>query len=124
VNRSLALSLALALLSCQGSGECESDGPLTSECVKCSEQPVITYDTFGRGFLSAYCDGCHGSAVTDRQEAPEDVVFDSHDGAVEWAERILARAGPSDGEPTMPPAGGVAPADAERLVIWLTCYPD
>jgi len=90
----------------------------------CDEQPVITYDTFGRGFLSTYCDGCHGSAANDRQGAPAEVVFDTREGADEYADRILARSAPPDGAAaTMPPVGGVTPEDTERLTVWLTCWP-
>ena len=34
-----------------------------TDCFSCEEQPAVTYDTFGEGFLAAYCDGCHGSEV-------------------------------------------------------------
>ena len=90
----------------------------------CEQAPTVTYDTFGRGFLATYCDGCHGSEVTDRQDAPADVVFDDRESAQDWADRILARTAPPDGsDPTMPPVGGVTPEDTERLLVWLTCFP-
>ena len=92
--------------------------------LRCDEAPTVTYDTFGRGFLSTYCDGCHGSAVEDRQNAPVDVVFDTREGAQDWADRILARTVPPDGSaPTMPPVGGVTDEDRERVVVWLNCFP-
>lgn len=130
--------VALALLGAPGcddsedgddagmdSGGMDSDGTQTEGAVlaPCDEQPAVTYDTFGRGFLATYCDGCHGSEVSNRQGAPEDVVFDSRAGADDWADRILARAAPDDGSPaTMPEVGGVTPEDTVRLRVWLTCY--
>ncbi|MCA9709179.1 MAG: hypothetical protein KDK70_25265 [Myxococcales bacterium] len=124
----LALALALASALDLGLGCHEPDDPAltgdsdTEGLAPCDEQPVITYDTFGRGFLATYCDGCHGSAVEDRQGAPDDVVFDTPEGAQDWADRILARSAPADGSPpTMPPAGGVTPDDADRLLVWLIC---
>lgn len=123
----IALVLGLVLFAaCEGStddgglgGDSDSD---SEELAPCEEQPVITYDTFGRGFLATYCDGCHGSAVTERQGAPDDVVFDTRDGALEWADRILERSAPADGSvATMPPVGGVTPDDTDRLIVWLTC---
>ncbi len=118
------LGLALGV----GSGACDEpeDAPIggtdTEGLAPCDEQPVITYDTFGRGFLSTYCDGCHGSAVDDRQGAPDDVVFDTREDAADWADRILARVAPDDGSgPTMPPVGGITPQDVDRVVVWLTC---
>lgn len=89
----------------------------------CEEQPVITYDTFGRGFLATYCDGCHGAAVENRQGAPADVTFDTREQALALADRILARTAPADGSaPTMPPVGGVTEEDRERLLVWLGCW--
>lgn len=124
------LLLALvAAMSCEeadpGTGGDTDTGVMDTESdalAPCDEQPTITYDTFGRGFLATYCDGCHGSGVTARQHAPDDVVFDTREGAEMWADRILARAAPEDGsEPTMPAVGGVPPFDRERLLVWLTC---
>jgi hypothetical protein len=90
----------------------------------CENGPVVTYDTFGRGFLAGYCNGCHGAAVVDRQGAPPDVVLDDRDVVSAYGDRILARVLPEDeGLPAMPPAGGVTPEDSERLIVWLTCWP-
>lgn len=130
----LALSVLLALASCDGGSDPtteadsgDGDGTATDAAPSCDEQPVVTYDTFGRGFLATYCDGCHGSQVVDdaRQGAPPQVVFDDRAGAANYGDRILARVAPPDGSaPTMPPVGGVTPDDRERVVVWLTCFPE
>lgn len=107
----------------EGAGDDSGSG---GEALDCEEAPVITYDTFGRGFLSTYCNGCHGGDVAGeaRQKAPPEVVFDDPEGTDLFADRILARTLPEDGSPpTMPPAGGITPDDLERVEIWLTCYP-
>ena len=128
------VALALGCVGCdaddgQGEGDAASDESASSGSgglAPCSEQPTVTYDTFGRGFVATYCDGCHGSEVQGdtRQGAPPDVVFDSRDGAEMFADRILARAAPEDGsEPTMPPVGGVTDGDRDRVTVWLTCSP-
>lgn len=88
----------------------------------CDAVPVITYDTFGAGFLATYCNGCHGAQVLDRKGAPPDVVFETRADAASFADRILARRMPPAGTIPMPPAGGVTPDDDERLHIWLTCF--
>jgi hypothetical protein len=107
----------------EGGDESSGSGSDSGELAPCDEQPVITYDTFGRGFFATYCDGCHGSAVVERQGAPMDVTFDTRDAALSQVDRILARTAPADdSEPTMPPVGGVTDADRERLVVWLTCW--
>lgn len=91
--------------------------------IVCDDSPVITYDTFGAGFLATYCNGCHGGQVVDRKGAPAEVVFDTREQASALAERILARRMPPEGTMPMPPAGGVTLDDDVRLHIWLMCYP-
>lgn len=86
----------------------------------CAGAPVETYDTFGRGFLTFHCQGCHASATPDRLGAPVDVVFDTKDDALRQRDRILARA--AGDAPTMPPAGGTTDEDRARLEIWLRCF--
>ncbi len=119
---------ALAVVACDAgdagdeSGDSETGVDTEAMLAPCDAQPTITYDTFGRGFLATYCDGCHGTDVTNRQGAPDDVVFDDRETAETWADRILVRSAPEDGSaPTMPPAGGVPDDDRDRLLVWLTC---
>lgn len=123
--RGLLLCASL-LLGCDHDGSAsDSAGSSGSSggLAPCDEQPVITYDTFGRGFLATYCNGCHGGAVVNRQGAPASVVLDTHEQALALADRILARTAPEGGsEPTMPPAGGVTDDDRERLRVWLGCW--
>lgn len=106
-------------------GEAESSGDESGgEAIACDDEPVITYDTFGRGFLAAYCNGCHGAEVADRKGAPASVVFDDRELVSAFAERILVRVDPLDEVmPPMPPNGGPTRDDLERARIWLTCYP-
>lgn len=94
-----------------------------TDAVDCDAVPVITYDTFGKGFLASYCNGCHGGQVVDRQDAPAAAVFDTHEQVLQWTSQILARRTPPEGVMPMPPNGGVTPDDDERLRIWLTCWP-
>ena len=105
-----------------GTGGATSTGSETA-AFSCDDVPIITYDTFGRGFLATYCNGCHGGLVENRQNAPESVVFDTREQASDFADRILARSLPDEGVTPMPPAGGITPDDSERARIWLTCYP-
>ncbi|MBX2800991.1 MAG: hypothetical protein KTR31_25150 [Myxococcales bacterium] len=78
-----------------------------------------SWETFGQGFLTSQCQGCHASAAVDRFGAPEDVAFDTEADALDWADRILARATGPDAD--MPPAGGPSEQDRERLRRWLLC---
>ena len=94
-----------------------------ADALPCDELPVITYDTFGAGFLATYCNGCHSGAVGDRRGAPPSVVFDPREQAASFAARILARREPPPNITPMPPAGGVVAEDDEKLQIWLQCNP-
>ena len=108
----LLLLAALAL----GLAACEVDDETAAFC---ADSPVVTYENFGAGFLTQNCDSCHASTTADRQEAPDDVVFDSEDEALVWGDRILARAAADDAD--MPPEGGVAADDRYLLEVWLVC---
>ena len=86
----------------------------------CVDAPVVTWSSWGGGFVSQNCQSCHRSTSTDRHGAPPDVTFDSEADALSTADRILARStGP---EPTMPPSGGVSEDDRYLLEVWLTCW--
>jgi uncharacterized membrane protein len=86
------------------------------------EVPSITWETFGEGFVTTHCQGCHASSSSDRQGAPEDVVFDSEADALWWRDAILDATASDPAR--MPPAGGIDRDDRERLTIWLTCFAD
>jgi uncharacterized membrane protein len=115
-----ALILALTLGACGPGGTSVDDGGTSGACS--DDVPLQTWETFGKGFLTAHCQGCHASTAEERYEAPEDVVLDTQADAQDWADRILARASGDDAD--MPPAGGPSADDKERLRVWLTCYPD
>lgn len=100
------------------SGEPEDTGDATVD-EECRDVPLITYSSFGQGFLTFYCQGCHGSGAPVRQGAPESVSFDDHDEALAWMERIYVRTYESR---TMPPALGVFDEDLEKLRIWIRCW--
>ncbi|MDP2312602.1 MAG: hypothetical protein Q8P41_06820 [Pseudomonadota bacterium] len=88
----------------------------------CGGVPVLTWDTFGQGFLIENCQGCHASGAPERYGAPDDVTFDTVEDAWRWSGRILERVGAgSVDEVTMPPMGGVSADDRTRLRWWLAC---
>lgn len=85
----------------------------------CADVPTLDWDNFGHGFLVASCQGCHASTATERQGAPEAVVFDTVDDAWRQKEAILRSA--AGDAPSMPPRGGVSDDDRTRLKWWLEC---
>jgi len=87
----------------------------------CRDAPLVTWDSWGHGFMLSACQGCHGADVDDRHGAPQGVGFDTVDQVWQWSALILQRAAPATGSPTMPPAGGTTEDDRTRLRWWLAC---
>jgi hypothetical protein len=93
---------------------------------ECSDMS-ITYENFGKKFMTDYCLRCHGAEVTceDRMGAPIDHNFDNLAEIDLLREHIDQKAakGP-DGPPntSMPPSDP-KPTDEERekLGIWIAC---
>ena len=85
----------------------------------CIDVPTITYASFGQGFITFSCQGCHGTGSADRQGAPESVTFDNHEQALQWLPRIYQRTYVTL---DMPPALGIFDEDLERLRIWVECW--
>lgn len=85
----------------------------------CEEAPVVTYESFGRGLLTQHCQPCHSTTSANRNEAPEEIHFDSWDDVVllRWDIYDLAT-GP---DPLMPPQGGVTADDRYLIEVFLTC---
>jgi uncharacterized membrane protein len=80
----------------------------------------LTYADFAAPFFDRQCQSCHASDATDREGAPGEFAFDTHEQVKRHAERIYVRAaGPND---SMPP-GPDDPERSERdkLADWLAC---
>jgi uncharacterized membrane protein len=106
--RGLALAAAVAASACGAPED------------PCADQPVVTWETFGEGFLIERCQACHASTAPATYGVPAGVHFDTEDQARARADRILEVA--TGASPTMPPQGGVSADDRERLRVWLSCW--
>lgn len=87
----------------------------------CDRVPALSYDNYGEGHLNKHCTGCHSSLVPadHREGAPPGVDFDTYEGVLTWADRIVAR---GTGEaPTMPPGGGPSADEVALFSEWLSC---
>ena len=116
--------LLLVLCGCMAD-EADFENPVETQDTPCgSDTPIVTYETFGRGFVDTYCQGCHASTTPNRQGAPEVFSFDAESDVVGHATAILNSTVPLEGEARMPPNGGPSEDDRARLEIWLTCFAD
>ena len=79
------LLFALLLTGC--AKDAASDTAAAASICDAVDGPV-TWDNFGRGFTTQYCQSCHASSSADRKDAPEAVVFDTEDD-------VFAHADPS-----------------------------
>lgn len=105
--------MILLFLACTGATDSAPEsGP-------CTDAPIVTYESFGRGFLKENCATCHAATSPERLGAPADVTLDDAAQAWAWKDRILARAAVEPA--TMPPQGGTTVDDREKLRIWLGC---
>jgi uncharacterized membrane protein len=115
----------LSIVGAAGCGEDEHAHEGVATGATCPAGNTLTYDTFGRDFMSKYCTKCHSSTATDRHGAPADHNFDTLNQILVFADHIdlHAAAGPNGTNTLMPPAGETAPTDAERTQLgqWLAC---
>jgi hypothetical protein len=81
---------------------------------------TLTYENFGAGFFSSYCNRCHSAPDSDRQGAPDDEVFDTLAEIRAHQDVIFVNAAASND--AMPPGPNDAPAgERNRLADWLAC---
>lgn len=93
-----------------------------AESTSCADAPSVTWETFGEGFVTTHCQGCHASESLDRRDAPDAIIFDEEEDVLALKKAILESAGAD--EPTMPPSGGTTEEERIRLRIWLRCFAD
>jgi hypothetical protein len=107
-----------------GCGESEEEGKPTG--ATCPTDSSLTYDTFGSGFMEAYCLRCHSQTVTgvDREGAPSDHNFDTVNAIRGLADHIDEHAGAGpDATNTLMPPDDPRPSLEQRMQLsaWLAC---
>lgn len=82
----------------------------------CPTTSTLTYENFGRGFFSNYCDRCH--ANNTRPSLATQSQIQSQRTAID----LSSAGGPNNVNTTMPESGP-APTEAERRQLgeWLAC---
>ncbi len=114
------VTVAGALVACGDRGGDSAAAAADLDTGACASAPVLTWANFGDGFVTENCQSCHASTTPDRRGAPPTVTFDTYEDTMAHRDRVLARS--AGDAPTMPPQGGVDPAEREKLSIWLTCW--
>jgi uncharacterized membrane protein len=102
----------LLLWACTGADSDPVDDP-------CADEPSASWESFGSGFVTQYCQTCHASTTPDRHGAPEEVVFDT--AADVWARKAQVLEVTLSEPASMPPQGGVTDDDKAMLRAWLEC---
>ena len=120
MSRGMVIWLGALIWMCGCVGDDETTVALEQPCNQ--NTPLVTWETFGEGFVTTHCKRCHASTAIDRQGAPADVILDTKDDAIDWRGAILNNT--ASPEPRMPPNGGPVDEDRQLLAIWLTCFPD
>jgi cytochrome c5 len=92
----------------------------------CPDNSTLTYDNFGKEFMTKYCLRCHSSKVTGaaRNMAPADHNFDTLAEIDLLAKHIdeKAASGPDNTNTAMPPSGTKPSVDErKKLGEWLVC---
>ena len=84
----------------------------------CDSSPSVTWENWGRAFLTTHCQGCHASTAPDRYGATEGVYFDTLADLRAWNERVRVRVLEQE---DMPPAGGLSDDEKFLLGVLLDC---
>jgi uncharacterized membrane protein len=124
----LALLASTVAASCGGEDDDHGHPPSGGKAsgAACPSGNTLTYDSFGRNFMSTYCTRCHSTMLTGamRQGAPTDHNFDGFPGIFVMADHIdeQAAAGPTSVNTLMPPSDPKPSEDERRkLGEWLAC---
>lgn len=117
-----AILFPLVLVGCAADEEATTSGSV------CPPGSTLTYESFGRTFMTSYCTSCHAAGLVGaaRQGAPSDHNLDALESIRDTGAEHLdaeAAAGTLRVNQAMPPVGSPAPTESERLALgeWLAC---
>lgn len=114
------LGLAAAIVVALGIATTACGKETTIDEATCPPGSTLTYESFGRDFMAANCQQCHGAPTTERKGAPSGYDFGSQADVQKWKTRIFSRAAADN--VTMPPGPDDPPAEARtKLAEWLAC---
>lgn len=101
----------VALIACKKTGDATGS--------TCPTNSTLTYDNFGKTFMTNYCTECH-SSTGGKHEQPMLDDITSIRGAISDIDRTSA-AGPNATNDVMPGDFDVAEDERRKLGEWLAC---
>ncbi len=117
-------AIPIALLGCQEPPAPTVDpGPADTGRVTVDPACVdatATWESFGEGFFTTWCQACHSRTTPQRSGAPEGIDFDTPADLVTWAGAIEQSVLVAE---SMPLGGGLDEDDRGRLEELLRCGP-
>ncbi|NVB80699.1 MAG: cytochrome c [Kofleriaceae bacterium] len=120
----MARVAVLALLALAACGPDSVFGPPTEST--CPQGSTLTYENFGKGFMTQYCTRCHSSELVgvDRHGAPSFHDFDTLFGIKAVADHVdeTTASGPASTNTGMPPDGPFPTLEERKqLGEWIAC---
>lgn len=122
------IARAIAIAALLGAAACSDEPPLFGPPTEaeCPPGSPLTWETFGRDFMFAYCTDCHHSELVgaDRNGAPSFHDFDTVFGvrAVRVHIDETSASGPAATNTSMPNEGPRPTLEERRLLgEWLAC---
>lgn len=112
------LLLLLACASSSSDSAARLDEVPSVRPAECSDAPSVTWDGWGEGFATTWCQPCHSATTEERNGAPPGVDFDTEAELRFWADAVRQTV-LEDG--TMPVGGGVSEKNAALLETLLDC---
>jgi uncharacterized membrane protein len=111
----------MLLLACEGApldSAARLDAVPSVRPAECADAPSVTWDGWGEGFVTTWCQACHSATTEERNDSPLGVDFDTEADLRFWADSVR-RTVLEDG--TMPVGGGVSEETAVLLETLLDC---
>ena len=102
----------LVLVSCENSSD--TGNIHTNFDYECP----LTWNNWGEGFFTTWCQSCHSRTTPQRNGAPEGMNFDTLTDVFEWQAAIRDSVIDND---RMPKGGGIPNDVKEQLIEYMDC---
>lgn len=90
----------------------------TGSAALCADQPPISWEDFGEGFFTTWCQACHSATTTERNGAPTALNFDTV-ADIRQHRALIDRTVLDEG--SMPVGGGLSETELLMVELFLWC---